>query len=239
VENFAVPTVASGGGGGGGGGGASDGFAQRLERLQEELMTEQEVVDAWYQEQQAILMDRRAVELLGEEEHKAALERLELEHQERLANIQGAAHNSRLADTGTFFGALASVASAGGQKMAKAAATFQAIEGTINAYGAAIKALNTPGISLAGRFAAYASVLAAGLRGVQAIKAAGGGGGGGGSVGSTAIGTAPSSAPPPQDRLIRVNIEGDTMFAEALRGSIRTIADALGEERNIGGFVVA
>jgi hypothetical protein len=29
------------------------------------------------------------------------------------------------------------------------------------------------------------------------------------------------------------------MFAEALRGSIRTIADALGEERNIGGFVVA
>jgi hypothetical protein len=80
------------------------------------------------------------------------------------------------------FGALAGIAQAGGQKTAKIVAAFQAVEGTVNAYGAAIKALNTPGLTLAGRFAAYASVLAAGLKGVAAIRSAGGIGGGGASA---------------------------------------------------------
>jgi hypothetical protein len=229
----------TGSAGGGGGGAASDGFAQRLERLQEELMTEQEVVDAWYQEQQAILMDRRAVELLGEEEHKAALERLELEHQERLRNIQSEVQNTRLSDAASFFGGMANLAAAGGSKLAKAAQTFGAAEALVNSYVAFTAVLRDPafiGRPLA-RIGAAASVLAQGLGAVRAIKS--GGGGAVGSVGGSAVGSQPSTAEAPQNRIIRVNIEGDTMFAEALRGSIRTIADALGEERNIGGFVVA
>lgn len=167
--------------GGGGGGGGVDQYASDLSSLTEELQSEREILDAWYEESQQLLADRRAEEILGTQAHKEALLSVEQEYQQRLAEIEGTSQSQRLSDTASFFGSLASVASAGGQKTAKAVAAFQAIEGTINAYGAAIKALNTPGITLAGRFAAYASVLAAGLRGVAAIRSAGGVGGGGSS----------------------------------------------------------
>jgi hypothetical protein len=178
-RNEAIRTRNSAGGGGGGGGGA-DQFATDLDALIENLRSKREIEDEWYEENLVLLQDRRAEELLGVEGHKQALIDLELEYQNRIAEIEAEAHQKKLSDTANMFGALAGIAAAGGKKTAKAVATFQAIEGTINAYGAAIKALNTPGISLAGRFAAYASVLAAGLKGVAAIKSAGGGSGGGG-----------------------------------------------------------
>lgn len=179
-EGNRLPDTSRGGLGSGSGSGSvgEDDFEDRLERLQEELQMEREIADEWYEENMAILQDRRATEFLGEQEHKALLEALEIEHQQRLANINMEASQRRLSEYSSLFGALASIAAVGGQKTARAMAIFQAIEGTINAYGAAIKALNTPGIGLAGRFAAYASVLAAGLRGVAAIRSAGGGAGG-------------------------------------------------------------
>ena len=197
-------------GGGGGGGGATDQYAAELEALTESLQSEREVLDAWYEESQAILADRRAQEILGTQAHKEALLALEADYQSQLAEIEGTSQNQRLTDTATFFGALASVASAGGQKTAKAVAAFQAIEGTINAYGAAIKALNTPGISLAGRFAAYASVLAAGLRGVAAIRSAGGVGGGGGGGGFAAQGA--QAQPLQQQEFIVRGIDRDQLY---------------------------
>lgn len=160
------------------GGGAADQYAADLEALVSSLETERETLDAWYAESQALLEDRRAQEILGTQAHKDALLALEEEYQARLAEVEATAQQQRISDTASFFGSLASIAAAGGQKTAKAVAVFQAIEGTVNAYGAAIKALNTPGLSLPGRFAAYASVLAAGLRGVAAIRQAGGAGGG-------------------------------------------------------------
>lgn len=172
--------------GAGGGGGGADPYADDLQALLENLQSEREIEEQWYQENLAILQDRRAQEIMGKEAHDAAMVSLHEEYQRRIAEIDAAAQQQRLGDTANLFGALAGIAQAGGQKMAKIAATFQAIEGTVNAYGAAIKALNTPGITLAGRFAAYASVLAAGLKGVAAIRSAGGIGGGGGSGASVA-----------------------------------------------------
>lgn len=179
----AAPRVGRSGGGGGGG---MDQYAANLESLVASLETERQTVDQWYAESQAILADRRAQEILGTQAHKDAMLALEVEYQNRVREVEATAQQQRISDTAGFFGSLADIASAGGQKTAKAVAAFQAIEGTINAYGAAIKALNTPGITLAGRFAAYASVLAAGLRGVAAIRAAGGVAGGVGSTGAVA-----------------------------------------------------
>jgi len=176
-QRFVAPV---GGGGGGGGGGGADPYADRLAALVENLRSERDIEEEWYQENLAILSDRRAQEILGKQGHDAALISLHEEYQRRIAEIDAAAFQQRITDTANLFGALASVAQAGGQRTAKIVATFQAIEGTINAYGAAVKALNTPGLTLAGRFAAYASVLGAGLKGVAAIRAAGGIGGGGG-----------------------------------------------------------
>ena len=224
--------------GGSGGGGGDDGFQGRLDALVQELETEREILDQWYEESQEVLADRRALEILGEEGHREALLSVEEEYQRRMSEIQDAAFQKRISDAAGVFGALADIASAGGAKSAKAVATFQAIEGTINAYGAAIKALNTPGITLAGRFAAYSSVLAAGLKGVQAIRSAGGASGGG-AASSVGGGSRDATAQPAQqERIVRLDVRGDGMFADMLRESGSAIIDAVLNEKRAGGTTV-
>lgn len=190
------------------GGGGSSG----IEGLIGQLQTERETLEAWYTESQELLMNATNAELEIIGGSNEARLRLEQEYQDRLKGIRSASTAQTLQDTANLFGALAGIASAGGQKMVKVVATFQAIEGTINAYGAAIKALNTPGISLAGRFAAYASVLAAGLKGVAAIRSAGGGGGGGGGSPGTSTVAPSAGAPSPQTVFID-SITPDSLYS--------------------------
>lgn len=166
------------GGGGGGGGGGSDSFMDDLKSLVEEQRSELEVLKAWYEEKQALLADARAKEYLGEQGHKEALIGLETEYMEKLRALQAETQGNRLGQMASFWGAMQSIAESGGKGMAKAAATFGAVEGTINAYRAALQALADPKIGFWGKAAAYASVLAAGLKGVAAIRSAGGIGGG-------------------------------------------------------------
>jgi len=184
---------------GGGGGGGTDDFAQRLQQLTKELQGEKELTDAWYADAQKTLADRRAQEILGEQGHREALLKIEQEYHSRLQEIQAASQERRTSDMAGFFGALAGIASAGGQKMVKTVAAFEAVQGTINAYGAAVKALNTPGLTIWGRYAACASVLAAGLKGVASIRAAGGIGGGGGAAAPAA-----QAAPVEQNRQVTI-----------------------------------
>lgn len=201
--------IRPGGGGGGGGGGGSDTFANDLQSLVENLRTKREIEDEWYQDSLKLLNDRRAQEILGQQQHDEAMVALHEEYQRRIAEIDADAQQQRISDTASLFGSLASIAQAGGQKTAKIVATFQAIEGTVNAYGAAIKALNTPGLTLAGRFAAYASVLAAGLKGVAGIRAAGGVGGG---TGGGAIAQGATATATPRSSELIVNLPGNALL---------------------------
>jgi hypothetical protein len=212
LERGAAGSSPSGGGTGGGG---ADPYATDLQALIENLASERSIEDEWYQENLAILQDRRAVEIMGKEAHDAAMVSLHEEYQRRIAEIDAAAQQQRLGDTANLFGALASIAQAGGQRMAKTAATFGAIEATINAYKAATAALAAPNLTLAGRFAAYASVLGAGLKGVAAIRAAGGIGGGSGG-GSSGIAAQGATAPAGQNIEYRVyGLERDAVYSGA------------------------
>ncbi|MDB3972873.1 hypothetical protein N9391_01180 [Gammaproteobacteria bacterium] len=205
----------------------------RIGALARSLATEAEMLESWRSEGLLQIQDFNAkeLELLGG--HQAAVERLEQEHQNRLNTIEQTARQKKLSDTAGMFGALASIAETGGKKTAKAAATAQAIEGTVNAYGAAIKALNTPGISLAGRFTAYASVLAAGLKGVQSIKQAGGvSAGGSGGSGSIATPSAATEAAPQ-----RVLVEGIGPNDLISGTQLSEIFDRLYEENENRGLV--
>ena len=170
------------------------------------------------------------LELLGG--HAEAKFRIEQEYQGRLDALRRESRQQTLSETSSLFGALANIASVGGQKTVKAVATFQAIEGTINAYGAAIKALNTPGISLAGRFAAYASVLGAGLKGVAAIRSAGGVGGGGG--GAASVEPIPATASAAPQRVIIEGIDRDSLISGE---QLSRLFDRLYEENNERGVV--
>jgi len=196
-------------GAGGGGGAGTTTLENKMEEIYKYLeldkyLVEQETIA--FEQRQEVLRSALENKMLTLQEYNELEKALALQHQQDLANIEGNAQQQRLSDTANMFGQLANIASVGGQKTVKVVAAFQAVEGTINAYGAAIKALNTPGITLAGRFAAYASVLAAGLKGVMAIRSAGGVGGGasggvGGSPGSATV-AQPAAPATPQTVLI-------------------------------------
>lgn len=214
------------------GGGVASQRARDLESFIQSLQTERETLEAWRSEQLELLAQFNDAELQAIGGQNEARLRLEREYQERLEEIQGNSRERQLSDTASLFGSLADIASAGGEKSAKAVAAFQAIEGTINAYGAAIKALNTPGLTLAGRFAAYASVLAAGLKGVAAIKQAGNvGGGGGGSSAPSGASAAPQQEP---ERVVRIEVLGDPW----IKGMIEPIIKQLYEATEDGSRVV-
>jgi len=212
-----VAAVSSDAGGGGGGAGAVTTLQNKMGEVYKYLELDQYLVEQEtiaFEQRQDVLRSALENKMVTLQEYNELEKALSLQHQQDLANIEANSQQKRLSDTADVFGQLATIASVGGQKTAKAVATFQAIEGTINAYGAAIKALNTPGIGLAGRFAAYASVLAAGLKGVAAIRSAGGVGGGSGSGGSSpgSATVAQSAAPATPQTVLISGLDPNALF---------------------------
>lgn len=194
---------------GGGGGGKSDPYAENLQSLIESLRTEREIEEEWYQESLAILADRRAQEILGKQAHDEAMIALHEEYQRRIAEIDAQSMQSRLADTANLFGALASIAEAGGRKQAKAAATFAAIATTVNGYATAMDAARMAP-TLPGKIAAYAAWIGQTAKAVSAIRSAGGIGGGGGRVAAQGI-TSQASGPPIEYRVY--GLERDAVYS--------------------------
>lgn len=134
--------------------------------------------------------------------HAAALEKIEIDHQATMADIQATAAAARLDDTSTLFGAAASIAEAGGKKSAKAAAALAAVQTTVSGYAAAMSAAALAP-TLLGKAAVYAGWLATSAKAVAAINSAGGGGGGRGRGIGGASPAAQAVAPQaPQSRLI-------------------------------------
>jgi hypothetical protein len=167
-------------------------MAARLEALMEGMMTEQETVANWYEENRLLLEDARAAELLTEEEFQDHRERLEKEHQDRLSKIKemGAA-----ASINTVLGAGAEILNAMGstnKKALKIAKVFGAAQALIGAYQGAAEALKLP---FPQNLAAAATILAKGIGFVSAIKSVNDSGGAVAAGGSTGGGGGASAAP--------------------------------------------
>lgn len=183
-----------------GGGGKPDTFASDLERLRESLRTEQEVIDEWKATQDAILADKRSMELLGIAGHNEAKLRLEQEYQDRLANLQTAGHEFTLTgvlDAGAdMLGAMGAI----NKKALKAQAVFAAGSAWISTLQGAAKELEKGTFG----FATAAAVITKGLAFVGAIKSAGSGS-------STSAGagvTATSGASQAQSQRAIIQVQG-------------------------------
>jgi len=177
------------------------------------------------------------------EEYNQIEKDLRTKHEYEIASIEQNARSQRLDDAAGFFGSLASVAEAGGGKMVKAASIFSAAQGLINSYTAYTEMLKDPAFIGRpwARFGAAASVLASGLRMVQAIKGVGSGGSGavgsgGGSVGSATVASG-ASAPAPQTVFIN-SLEPDGLYSGQ---ALINLFDAFYDENDKRGkvFVVA
>lgn len=231
----------TGGGGGGGGGGLQDEFARRLEIIMEGLQTERETVQAWYDEGRELLEQATDAELAAIGGKHEAIQRLEQEHQQRLFAIQDNANSQRLKDVAGFFGAMANVTKAGGEKTLKATQILAAGQGLINSYLAFTEVLKDP--SLVGRpfarISAAAGVLASGLNMVRAIKGVNSSGGsvassGGG--GSSAA-SAPAQAPAQQNvQTLNFSVVNDP-FGISDR-VVRQIVGAINESQRNGSNLI-
>lgn len=192
-------TAPGSGRGGGGGGGNS---TSRLDAVLSDLQTEREAVTAWYAESQALLATATDAQLAQVGGRHEALERLEAEHQERLRGIRDVSQTGALASAETFLGGMAMLFAAGGAKLVTAQRVTAASEAFINTLRAQAAVLATPGLTLAGRFAAYAAIGSAGFGIVAALggsgksKKGGSSGGGGSDSGSGGTSTAQAAQSP-------------------------------------------
>lgn len=174
-------------GGGGGGGAKVDQYAEDLEALRESLLNEREVLEEWKLEQDTLLADQRALELLGIEGHNQAKLRLEQEYNERLAEVIAMGEETKLSLT---LGGASDVLSAIGQfnekafKLAKVAAAAQALVSTLQGSAEALKLPYPFNLIAAAQVAAKGFSLVAAIKGVSS---------GGGSASVSAGGTSSSA----------------------------------------------
>lgn len=217
------------------GGGKGTDYQPQLQALRDYFKTREEILIEEYAKERAMLRDAfLAGQIADQKEFQELSLASAARYQERMAALEREKGQQRLQDAEGVFGALAQVASKSGKGMAKAAATFGGIEAVINAYRAATQALADPSkVTPAQKFAAYASVLAAGLGAVQAIKSAGSKVGAGGTSGGAAATTAPASAP------LDVRVAGLGASDLISGAALSDLFDRLQDEAGDRGFTVS
>lgn len=235
-------TGGTGGGGGGGGGGRSE-RSGKIDALVADLQTEREVITAWHEESLALVNGATEAELAAIGGRHEALERLEAEHQERLRGIKEEAQGGFLAQADQFFGGMAALTKAGGDKMLKVHRVTAAAQGVINSYTAFTEVLRDP--SFIGRpwarFGAAAAALSSGLSAVASIKSGGGSasaGGGGGGGASAAAGTSGGDSGGASTTPLRASIEPLDPGALYQGAAVRKLLDGLMEEAGNRGLIL-
>lgn len=197
-------TGSNGGGGGGGGGGG----ANPIDSLLQDLQTEREVVAAWYQESLDTLNGASEAQLAAVGGKHEALERLELEHQERLRGIRDESNGGALGQAETFFGAMATLTAAGGDRLAKISRTFAAAEALINTYRAQAQVLADPTLGFWAKFPAVAAIGAAGMQLVSSLGGSGRSSSGGKASAGGSGSTSASATQAAQERPLTVVLQG-------------------------------
>jgi hypothetical protein len=216
---------------GGGGGGAKDPYQDNLDRLVTSLMSEREAVEKWHADNEVLLNDKRAKEILGVTAHKEAMLDLERQYQEKISKIKDDSDMYNLQSTSQFFGDLNSLAGGGYDGLMRAQKSFAAASALVNTYLAASQALADPKLSTFAKFIAVAKVVAAGMGLVNAIKggskSSGGGSGGGSSSAPTTAGTAAVEP----TRTTTVNFQGDPFMVAIAESVMSQMYDATGNGR--------
>ena len=221
--------------GGDGGGGGTNQRQTQLEMLIDSLRTERETVEVWRAEQLELLAQYSDAELAAIGGANEAKLRLEEEYQERLRGIREGANGGALADAASFFGGMAEVARAGGEKTLKITQALAATQGVINSYLAFTEVLKDPAFIGRpwARAGAAAAALAQGLSAVASIRSASSGGARtGAGRGATASTAAAPSSP------VSVAIQGLNPGDLYSGASVIGLVDAVQKElRNRGAII--
>jgi hypothetical protein len=208
-----------------GGAAKVDPFIAKMEQLRESLMTEEELERQSYERRTQLLEEflQRQPEKL--KEYQDLQERLQAEHQQRMAEIDVYRYGTGLQQAETFFGEMATALRGGNEQMMKIAQAFGAAEALINAWRGYAQVIGDPTVPWFAKVAKAAAVLSAGLGAVQAIKGASPGGTSSGGGGAAAVGGAAAAPIPTQT--VSINLQGDTFSRSSVEGLLEQIQSQL------------
>jgi hypothetical protein len=200
----------------------------RLQIIRDGLMSREQIeADARIRDE-ALIAEAFQKKILTEQEKNALLEQMKAEHLAKLEAMEAAAQQRGLDLMMKGGKALASAFEGNSKKMTGVAKTFGAVEALINAFRAFNQVLADPTLPWFAKIGAAASVLAAGIQTVNAIKSisssgssGGGRGGGGGYSGSGSV--AAPSAPAQAGKSMYVTLQGDVFNREMVRGLMEQI----------------
>ena len=243
-------------GGGGVGGGGGEPAAQeedpelakmreklegRLQFLRESLMTERELLQNEYAEQQTLLVDALNQKLMSETEYAQRRKQLEERLQDDLAKLDEMRRMQALGASATLFGGLAQLAQAGGKKLFNIAKAFSIAEAVMNTAQAVTKSLTS--LPFPFNLAAAAGTAAAGAAQIATIAATQPGGGGGGIKAPSASGgagaaAAPAAAAPAaaggRPTQVALQLTGGDLFG---RDQVISLINAINEAQEDGAVV--
>jgi DNA repair exonuclease SbcCD ATPase subunit len=211
--------TSSGVGGGGGGISIQDRLQSDLDSLRQYLMDAKESEMISYQERQETLRQALEEKLLTIQEYNTLEKELTEKHNAVIAEIDAKRRYKTLQEAGTFFGAMANLAQAGGQKYIKVARVLGATEALINTFIAQSQVLRDPNLGFFGKMAAYAAIGATGLglvaslrSGSDSASSAGGGGKGGGMPKGSASVPASSGTTSPAQTVYISGLDPNALF---------------------------
>jgi hypothetical protein len=212
-------------------------YLDAQKQIEEYMIKDEEIA---YQQREDLLKSALDKKLITLQDYQQMERDLTARHQEELANIERTRQTTQFKDAGTFFGGMADLAKAGGDKTAKAVRIFSAAQALTNSYLAFTQVLADP--SLVGRpfarFGLAASALASGLAAVASIKSGAGGsipsgGSGGGKTPSIEPSTSTTAPAIPQTVMIQGIKPTDIFTGEQLS----TLFDSLYKENRNRGMV--
>jgi hypothetical protein len=212
----------SGGSGGGGGGAKEDPMQARIDALVESLKTESEIIAEWYAQSLEELNSASDAQLAAVGGRHAAMERLETEHQARLAEIKSAGNQWGLEAALEGGAAILGAMSSTNAKAAKAQAIFSAGSALMSTYQGAAKELEKGTFG----FASAAAVIAKGIGFVAAISNAGKSA----SASSAASSSGASSATSTAATTTTSNIANVTWIGEATTAGFQSLTEKLNAE---------
>jgi hypothetical protein len=202
----------------------------RLEIIKQGLMTREMMEAESLAKNEALVNEAFEKKIVSEQEKNALLEQMKAEHLAKIEAMEAAAQQRGIDLLVKGGKQLATAFEGNSKKMTGVAKTFGAVEALINALRAFNQVLADPSLPWFAKFGAAASVLAAGMQTVNAIKSisdSGGGGrggsGGGGSRGSGAAVAAPAQ-PAQAERSMYLTIQGQFFDRETMRGLAEQMA---------------
>lgn len=199
--------------------GKADPLQGQLERLQERLMSEEELELASFDRRQEILQQALEQKLLTQQEYNELERDSQAQHMEALDRLEKTRAKATLDGYAGMFGDLASLTKSSNDKLFKIGKAAAIAEAVVNGYSAAVaaweKGMKIGGPPVAAAFAG-ASLAKTGalISSINSTSKSGGGGGASGAVGG-ASGTSGSAAQaaPQTSSNVAISLTGGDMFS--------------------------